>query len=280
MSSSPPRSPWPGGCSPAPSTPACPPAWATADEFYGGDRRPPPRPASPRHRLRPGRGEEPPGHRPPVDGPVRADRPPPTSRPGWNRLSAGAGSKGERDYDWAWVTHHPARRRDPGQHWLLVRRRISDGELAFYRCWSPQPVPLRTLVRVAGTRWCIEDCFQAGKGEVGLDQHQVRSWHSWYRYTTLVMLAHAILAVIAARERADRPAADQTADPVDRQRNPPPLRETDHQHRPHHHLLAALVTLATPPPSTRPDQPLPPPHPTDPSTSIYITNPGCRTNSD
>ena len=39
---------------------------------------------------------------------------------------------------------------------------------------------------------------------MGLDQHQVRKWTSWYRYTTLAMLAHAILAVIAARERADR----------------------------------------------------------------------------
>ena len=73
--------------------------------------------------------------------------------------------------------------------------------MAFYRCWSPKPVTLATLVRVAGTRWQVEECFQAGKGEVGPDQHQVRRWTSWYRYTTLVMLAHAILAVIAAHER-------------------------------------------------------------------------------
>jgi hypothetical protein len=92
-----------------------------------------------------------------------------------------------------------------GQHWLLVRRRISDGELAYYRCWSPGPVTLATLLRVAGTRWSVEECFQAGKGEVGLDQHQVRKWGSWYRYTTLVMLAHALLAVIAAHERQRRP---------------------------------------------------------------------------
>jgi SRSO17 transposase len=77
-------------------------------------------------------------------------------------------------------------------------------ELAFYRCWSPKPVNLATLVRVTGTRWCIEECFRAGKDEVGLDQHQVRKWTSWYRYTTLAMFAHAILAVIAARERANR----------------------------------------------------------------------------
>ena len=49
--------------------------------------------------------------------------------------------------------------------------------------------------------------LQAAKGEVGLDQHQVRRWRSWYRYTTLVMLAHALLAVIAAQERQPRPGA-------------------------------------------------------------------------
>ena len=47
----------------------------------------------------------------------------------------------------------------------------------------------------------MECCFQNAKGAVGLDQHQVRRWDSWHRYTTLVMLAHAILTVIAVRER-------------------------------------------------------------------------------
>jgi hypothetical protein len=92
-----------------------------------------------------------------------------------------------------------------GHRWLLVRRSLSDGERAFYRCSSPLLVGLPALVRVAGTRWSIECCFQTAKDEVGLDQHQLRRWDSWYRYTTLVMLAHAILTVIAARERACQP---------------------------------------------------------------------------
>jgi SRSO17 transposase len=118
----------------------------------------------------------------------------------WNRISAGKGAKGERDYDWALLRITPPADEAAGHHWLLVRRRISDGELAYYRCWSPKRVTLAALVRVAGIRWCVEECFQAGKGEVGLDQHQVRKWSSWYRFTTLVMLAHALLAVIAAHE--------------------------------------------------------------------------------
>jgi hypothetical protein len=131
----------------------------------------------------------------------------------WNRISAGNGAKGHREYEWAWVTISPPDDEDTGHHWLLVRRSLSDGELAYYRCWSPRPVGLPALVQVAGVRWPIECCFQTGKNAVGLDQHQVRRWDSWYRYTTLVLLAHAILTVIAARERI-RPPTDPDLIPL------------------------------------------------------------------
>lgn len=190
-----------------------PAAWATADEFYGGDRH--------LRRDLQARGigyvlAVAKSHRVTAlaaDGPVRADQLAANlpSR-AWNRLSAGTGSKGNRDYDWAWITITPPADEAAGQHTLLIRRRISDGELAFYRCFSRQPVPLRVLVTVAGTRWRIETCFQTGKA-IGLDEHQVRRWNSWYRHTTLVMFAHAILAVIAAHQRA-QPSPDQTLIPL------------------------------------------------------------------
>lgn len=86
----------------------------------------------------------------------------------WQRLSAGAGAKGERYYDWAQLDIvGPAGR--PGHCWLLVRRNRRNGELAFYRCFSPCLVPLSELVRVAGRRWTVEETFQAGKGLAGLD---------------------------------------------------------------------------------------------------------------
>ena len=74
----------------------------------------------------------------------------------WQRISAGTGSKGPRFYDWAWIDM-------PGQPGcsLLIRRSLADGELAFYRCWAPEPTPLATLVRVAGARWAVEENFQA-----------------------------------------------------------------------------------------------------------------------
>jgi SRSO17 transposase len=132
---------------------------------------------------------------------LRADHIAAVLPPGcWHRISAGTGSKGPRWYDWAWACVH-----QPG-HSLLIRRG-SGGELAFYRCWSPAPVPLATLVRVAGMRWAVEEQFQAAKSQVGLDHYQVRTWTAWHRHVTLAMLALAFLMACTAHA-APRPPAD------------------------------------------------------------------------
>lgn len=187
-------------------------AWATADEFYGGDRhlRADLQARSVGYVLAVAKS-----HRVTTCAPLGGQRVDQITAGlparSWNRRSAGEGSKGWRDYDWAWVrlVAPQAEAAAGGEHYLLVRRSRSTGELAFYRCWSPGPASLHSLVRVAGTRWSIETCFQTGKG-LGLDEHQVRRWDSWYRHTTLVMLAHAILTVIAAAERArHRPGDEQ-----------------------------------------------------------------------
>jgi SRSO17 transposase len=118
-------------------------------------------------------------------------------RRAWQRYSAGEGAKGHRYYDWAWVAIDPGQ---PSHRWLLIRRNRRTRELAFYRCCSPRHVPLAALVKVAGIRWTTEENFQAGKGLAGLDEHQVRRWDSWYRWTTLAMLALAFLTIAAATE--------------------------------------------------------------------------------
>ena len=126
----------------------------------------------------------------------------------WQCVSAGQGAKGHRYYDWAFVRldhGDPSLDDQGGQRWLLVRRNRTTGELAFYHCWTPRPVSLATLVRIAGRRWTIEERFQTAKGLVGLDQHQVRRWRSWYRWTTLAMLANAFLVVAAATEQTRHP---------------------------------------------------------------------------
>jgi SRSO17 transposase len=119
---------------------------------------------------------------------------------GWQRLSCGPGSKGERLYDWAVADARNGER-------LLVRRSLTSGELAFYLCWSPGSAALAELVRVAGARWAVEECFQAAKNEAALDHYQVRKHLAWYRHVTLAMCAHAWLAVTAAASRPPPAAA-------------------------------------------------------------------------
>jgi SRSO17 transposase len=116
----------------------------------------------------------------------------------WKKLSAGDGAKGPRLYHWARVAIRPLE--DPAMgYWLLARRSLTDPtDLAYYLCYGPPSTPLRELVRVAGTRWAIEETFQSAKGQVGLDQYQVRRYDAWHRHITLVMLAHAFLTVTRA----------------------------------------------------------------------------------
>ena len=116
----------------------------------------------------------------------------------WKKISAGAGSKGPRLYHWARAAIRPLE--PAGGYWLLVRRNLKDPtDLAYYLCHGPERTPLHELVRAAGARWAIEETFQTAKGQVGLDQYQVRRYDSWYRHITLAMLAHAFLTVTTAQ---------------------------------------------------------------------------------
>ena len=121
---------------------------------------------------------------------------------GWQRIDVGAGSKGPRVFDWA-CGRLPFRSAEGWAQWLLIRRSLArPEELAFYHAYGPAETPVAALARVAGTRWVIEEGFERAKGEVGLDQHEVRSWAGWHRHVTLCLLAHAFLAVTRAAANA------------------------------------------------------------------------------
>jgi SRSO17 transposase len=113
----------------------------------------------------------------------------------WQRLSCGHGAKGPREYDWAWLPLPRWGQAADIVHALLVRRSLTDGELAYFVVFAPADTPLQTLVTVAGMRWTIEECFELGKDEVGLDEYEVRHWTGWYRHITLSMWALAFLTV-------------------------------------------------------------------------------------
>jgi SRSO17 transposase len=189
-----------------------PAAWVTGDEVYGRDRRL-------RRWLE---GEQQPfvlaipsneplgvaGERGPAPVPVATVAARLTAAD-WERISAGNGAKGPRLYDWAWVPL--SRLPEPGWgYWLLVRRSVAKPqELAYYVVFGPAETSRAEAVQVAGTRWAVEETIETSKGEVGLDQYEVRHWTPWYRYITLAMLAHAYLGVLRAhaQEKGGAPSA-------------------------------------------------------------------------
>jgi SRSO17 transposase len=122
----------------------------------------------------------------------------------WQRLSAGEGSQGPRWYDWAWMPMSWREAPEGMAHWLLARRSLSKpSELASYFVFGPADVTLPQVVQVAGTRWQVEQAFELAKGEVGLDEYEVRTWTGWYRHLTLAMFALAYLTVVRRRARPE-----------------------------------------------------------------------------
>jgi SRSO17 transposase len=119
----------------------------------------------------------------------------------WHRLSCGAGAKGPRLYDWA-VTRINSLEPHKYARWLLIRRSVSkQTEVAYFACGGPSETTLDHLVSIAGMRWSIEDCFELGKGDCGLDEYEVRSWTGWHRHTVLSLFALAVVTVIRSRAR-------------------------------------------------------------------------------
>jgi SRSO17 transposase len=125
----------------------------------------------------------------------------------WRPRSAGAGVQGERVDAWACLPLEEAA--PPGwRRWLLVRRRaVGPDDLAFYVAYGPQDTTVAELVRVCGRRWQVEEGFAQAKGEIGLDQYEVRTWTAWHRFVTLALLAHAYLAVTRLAAERDEAAA-------------------------------------------------------------------------
>ena len=127
----------------------------------------------------------------------------------WHRLAVQDGEKGPITYDWTRLRVLERVEGLPGRTvWLLARRSVTDPtEVKYFLSNAPTTATLPTLARVASTRFAVEQCFKETKGQTGLDQYEVRRWHSWHRHITLAMLAHAWLTVTRAEE-ADREAAD------------------------------------------------------------------------
>jgi SRSO17 transposase len=228
-------------------------AWVTADSVYGGD-----------YALRRWLQDRGLGYVLAVTGAQRlgfecvedwAAAVPPD---GWHRLSAGDGAKGPRLSDWAYATY-PGDAVPGWEKGLLIRRPIAaPDELTFYLTHAPEAATLADLVRVAGTRWTIESCFEAAKGEVGLDEYEVRSWTGWHRHVTLALLAHAYRAVVRKAAVGGRGGArlGRGVAAAHRAGDPPPALAFGVGRRARTRRRPGLVALAPPPPAAGPSLPL------------------------
>ena len=127
----------------------------------------------------------------------------------WQRISAGDGTKGPRWYDWAYERFADEQLSD-WQRGILFRRSLTDPkEVEFYAVSAHRETSIDAMAHAAGKRWAIEECFESAKGEVGLDQYEVRSWTGWHRHITLALFAHAFLTV--QRAASDPPTGKKKA---------------------------------------------------------------------
>jgi SRSO17 transposase len=136
----------------------------------------------------------------------------------WRRVAAGEGSQGPRLYEYAEVAVWFCEDELPGPpERLLVRRSLGQAaELKYHRAFAPAEQSLEKLARVRGTRWTIEEDFQSGKGECGLDEYETRGWAGWHHHTALSLLALAFLVLQKSRlgekrARAERPRSPRPA---------------------------------------------------------------------
>jgi len=130
------------------------------------------------------------------------------------RLSAGEGSKGERLYDWLLVERNERKTPDGYKYYLLVRRSISDPkELAYYTCFVFSNATLQEIVNVAASRWSIEECFEMAKGETGLDEYEVRTFHGWKRH--ILMSLWSLFILVALRQKIPDPFEEEAENNTD-----------------------------------------------------------------
>jgi hypothetical protein len=124
----------------------------------------------------------------------------------WQSLTVAEGEKGQITYDWARQRVAESRDGLPGPDaWLMARRSLNDPtDIAYYLSNAPADTPLLKLAQVASTRYAVEQCIEEAKSETGLDEYEVRYWHSWHRHITLSMMAHAWLAAVRYQATAKK----------------------------------------------------------------------------
>ena len=72
--------------------------------------------------------------------------------------------------------------------WLFIRK-DPDGRLKFSLSNAPKDMPLSEMCEASIMRWPIEQCFEEGKDQLGMDHYEHRSWPAWHRHMIYICLA-------------------------------------------------------------------------------------------
>lgn len=153
----------------------------------------------------------------------------------WVRHRVTEGEKGPREYEFARLRVVEKRHGRPAPDtWLMCRRPIGGGlaSVKYYLSNAPATMKLSDMAWVGCLRWTIEENFELGKGEVGLDHYEVTVYQGWYHHITLSMLALAFLKSTQWQWGKKRRRRNGSRDPIPAWRRPSaPRLERDRRHR-------------------------------------------------
>jgi SRSO17 transposase len=107
--------------------------------------------------------------------------------------------------------------------WLVIKRTVGAQPISsYYLSNAPASTPLRTFVWLSGLRWAIEQCFEEGKTELGMDHYAVRKYPGWHHHILISMLAHFFLWHLKLRlgKKSASPHRVAVADDIGRRLTP------------------------------------------------------------
>jgi hypothetical protein len=124
----------------------------------------------------------------------------------WSRISCGLGAHGPRDYDWARLPIRICWQ--PGRgHWLLARRNITTGELAYYVCYGPERPGCSIWPASPPPAGPSKNASNRPRTRLDWTEYQVRDWRAWHAHITLSMAALAWLVVARTMTTKGEPTA-------------------------------------------------------------------------
>jgi SRSO17 transposase len=115
----------------------------------------------------------------------------------WKTICLANGAKGPIVAEIARIRVIESRQSLPAQEvWLFIRRSLDRKEYKYFLSNAPVDCNIHEMCQVCTMRWPIEQCFQEGKSELGMDHYEHRSWIAWHRHMTFVFIAQLFLLMI------------------------------------------------------------------------------------